>query len=326
MRTISILILSAGALLAQTSNPTPEQIRQMEQNRAAMEQIRNQVEMQLQKLQAQAAGGVGNLEGQITLLQKKLTELRKANTESHPDVVATKADLARLQQELSALAQRQDAAKAEAEARLSRINAIADVCPTSSRFQADLREIQTEERILEKNLAEMLKQFTEPHPQVKVTKANLERIRAKEQEVKTQMAVTSALCVLTDAPKSQASNIAREDLARGPFSAIPLNPQDRWWRNNATAQSLSLSADQQKRMDDVLQQYRLKLVDVNGALQKEEIALEPLVGAEKLDEGKITAQIDRVAQARAELEKVNGRMLLQIRKQLTADQWRKLNK
>jgi Spy/CpxP family protein refolding chaperone len=75
----------------------------------------------------------------------------------------------------------------------------------------------------------------------------------------------------------------------------------------------------------VFQQYRLKLIDLNGALQKEEITLEPLVSAEPLDEAKITAQIDRVAQARAELEKANGRMLLGIRKLLMPDQWSKLN-
>jgi Spy/CpxP family protein refolding chaperone len=101
---------------------------------------------------------------------------------------------------------------------------------------------------------------------------------------------------------------------------------DRWWRNPATAQSLGLTADQQKKMDDVFQQYRLKLIDLNAALEKEEVVLEPLVAAEPLDEAKITAQIDRVAQARAELEKANGRMLLGIRKPLTQEQWNKLQK
>ena len=52
--------------------------------------------------------------------------------------------------------------------------------------------------------------------------------------------------------------------------------------------------------------------------------MEPLVAAEQPDETKILTQIDRVAQARAELEKANARMLLGIRRTLTQDQWKKL--
>jgi protein CpxP len=48
--------------------------------------------------------------------------------------------------------------------------------------------------------------------------------------------------------------------------------------------------------------------------------LEPLMDAERLDEAKTLVQIDRVAQARAELEKANARMLLGIRQVMTADQ------
>jgi Spy/CpxP family protein refolding chaperone len=118
---------------------------------------------------------------------------------------------------------------------------------------------------------------------------------------------------------SKASHMLAE--LTGPKAVLP----DQWWRNGATAQLVGLTADQQKKMDDVFQQYKLKLIDLNASLQKDELILEPLVSAEPLDEAKITAQIDRVAQARAELEKANGRMLLGIRKLLTPDQWSKLN-
>jgi Spy/CpxP family protein refolding chaperone len=89
-------------------------------------------------------------------------------------------------------------------------------------------------------------------------------------------------------------------------------------------QKLSLTADQQKRMDDIFQQNRLKLIDLNATVQKEEVTLEPLVASDQPDEAKILSQIDRVAQARAELEKANARFLLGIRRVLTPDQWKKL--
>ena len=98
----------------------------------------------------------------------------------------------------------------------------------------------------------------------------------------------------------------------------------RWWSNPEMAQKLGLSADQVKRMDDVFQQYRLQLIDLNATLQKQELILEPLVSADQPDEQKILAQIDRVVQARAELEKANARMLLGVRRILTQDQWQKL--
>jgi Spy/CpxP family protein refolding chaperone len=98
----------------------------------------------------------------------------------------------------------------------------------------------------------------------------------------------------------------------------------RWWNNPEMAQKLGLTADQKKKMDDIFQQSRLKLIDLNASLQKEEAIMEPLMEADQPDEAKILEQIDHVAQARAELEKANARMLLGIRRTLTPDQWKKL--
>jgi Spy/CpxP family protein refolding chaperone len=49
-----------------------------------------------------------------------------------------------------------------------------------------------------------------------------------------------------------------------------------------------------------------------------------MMAADTPDEPKILAQIDKIAQARAELEKANARFLLGIRRVLTQDQWKKL--
>lgn len=101
-------------------------------------------------------------------------------------------------------------------------------------------------------------------------------------------------------------------------------PPGTWWRNPDMVQKLSLNSDQQKRIEDIFQQHRLKLVDLDGTLRKEEITLEPLMAADSPDEAKTLAQIDKVAQARAELEKANARFLFGIRRVLTPEQWKKL--
>jgi len=98
----------------------------------------------------------------------------------------------------------------------------------------------------------------------------------------------------------------------------------KWWTSPDMAQKLSLTDDQKRKMDDIFQQHRLKLIDLQASLEKEEISLEPLVGADQPDDTKVFAQIDRVAQARAELEKANSRMLWQVRRVLTPDQWKQL--
>jgi Spy/CpxP family protein refolding chaperone len=98
----------------------------------------------------------------------------------------------------------------------------------------------------------------------------------------------------------------------------------RWWRNAQQAETLALTPDQQKKMDEVFDQSRLKLIDLTASLDKEEALLDPLVEAEQPDAAKVRAQIDRIVQARSELERANANMLLGIRLVLTQDQWKKL--
>ncbi len=101
-------------------------------------------------------------------------------------------------------------------------------------------------------------------------------------------------------------------------------PPGRWWMDPDQVQKLGLTADQQKRIDALFQQSRLKLIDLSAEVQKQEAILEPLLEADRPDEAQVLAQIDRVAQARADLEKANARMLLGFRGVLTLDQWKKL--
>ena len=100
--------------------------------------------------------------------------------------------------------------------------------------------------------------------------------------------------------------------------------QGRWWDNPDVAQQVGITDDQKKKMDDIFQQNKLKLIDLKAAVEKQEAIMEPLIQADQPDEAKILSQIDAIAQARAELEKANARMLLGIRTTLTPDQWKKV--
>ena len=90
---------------------------------------------------------------------------------------------------------------------------------------------------------------------------------------------------------------------RGPMDAdFHIAPSGMWWKNPMVIQRLTLTPEQTKKMDDIFQ-----------------------LSANPLDSTKAMAQIDKVAQSRADLEKAHARMLLGIRTVLTPDQWTKLN-
>jgi periplasmic protein CpxP/Spy len=104
----------------------------------------------------------------------------------------------------------------------------------------------------------------------------------------------------------------------------PQGAQGRWWNNPRIVERLKLTDVQRKEFDDIFLRHREKLIDLRANLQKAELALEPLVRDSQPNETKILAQIDKVAQARAELEKANAAFLLDIRSKLTAEQWAQL--
>jgi Spy/CpxP family protein refolding chaperone len=113
---------------------------------------------------------------------------------------------------------------------------------------------------------------------------------------------------------------------RPPFERAlgPHGDHGRFWNDPAVVEKLKLTDDQRKQMDEILQQHREKLVDLRSTVEKSELVLEPLMRADQPDENKILAQIDQVAQARAELEKANARFLLALRSKLTPEQWKQL--
>ena len=104
----------------------------------------------------------------------------------------------------------------------------------------------------------------------------------------------------------------------------PVGGGGRWWNNPKVIERLKLTDDQRKEMDQILLEHREKLIDMRAGVEKAELEMEPLVGADQPNEQGILAQIDKIAQARAELEKANARFLLAIRAKLTPDQFKEL--
>lgn len=101
----------------------------------------------------------------------------------------------------------------------------------------------------------------------------------------------------------------------------PHGDHGHWWNDPAMVEKLKLTDDQRKAMDAILLEHREKLIDLRANLEKAELLMEPMMREDQPNETQILAQIDKVAMARADLEKANARFLLAIRGKLTPAQW-----
>jgi len=111
-----------------------------------------------------------------------------------------------------------------------------------------------------------------------------------------------------------------------PHLGLQLGLGGRWWDESKTIKHLNLRTDQQQRMDAIFEANKPKLLTLYGNLQREETTLASLPPGDLQDETKVFAAIDRVSDARAELEKANVHLLLQIRQQLDPQQLDELDR
>jgi Spy/CpxP family protein refolding chaperone len=97
-----------------------------------------------------------------------------------------------------------------------------------------------------------------------------------------------------------------------------------WWKNSVTVSKLQLSDEQVKKIEQTYLDHKLKLIDLQADLEKQELRLQPFLDVDQPDEAKVGAQIDLITAARGRLEKENAMMMLAIRRELTVAQWKKL--
>ena len=107
-------------------------------------------------------------------------------------------------------------------------------------------------------------------------------------------------------------------------SSSRILPPGAWWKDQELARRIDLTPDQQQRIADFFLQNKIQLIHMHASLEEEELLLEPLLNANPPDQGKALAQISKIADTRADLEKANAKMLLSIRGVLNQQQWTKL--
>lgn len=105
---------------------------------------------------------------------------------------------------------------------------------------------------------------------------------------------------------------------------ITLNTNPAWWTNTALMTQLGLTDDQKTRVQRAYENHRLDIESRSKQVDNEEAQLAKLLAADPLDRNAVQSEIDRVVQARGELERSNSAMTLEMREVLTAAQWQQL--
>ena len=98
----------------------------------------------------------------------------------------------------------------------------------------------------------------------------------------------------------------------------------KWWKNSEVVRNLQLSEGQVDRIEGIFLDFRPVLANLNTELKDREEGLRALMNKEPIDESRIQSQTELIAQSRTALEKANSSMMLAIRKELSKEQWEKL--
>jgi Spy/CpxP family protein refolding chaperone len=129
------------------------------------------------------------------------------------------------------------------------------------------------------------------------------------------------------APGANAPVLAPPQTPGGAPVATPgvaSRPGDAWWTNAAVVAQLGLAEDQKRKIEAIAERHRQPLAQNKADLEREEAALARMLDAEVLEARVITAQSERVVAARAELERTNSKLTLEMRETLTRSQWAQL--
>ena len=96
-----------------------------------------------------------------------------------------------------------------------------------------------------------------------------------------------------------------------------------WWEMGFT-RDLNLSEQQQQQIREILRENRSKTIDLRAALEKAEGDVEDLFEDANVDQRRANEVVDRVVAARGNMTRQFTMMSLQMRRILTAEQWKDL--
>jgi hypothetical protein len=101
-------------------------------------------------------------------------------------------------------------------------------------------------------------------------------------------------------------------------------PPGKWWRQPRVVEQLSLTIDQQDRLDEVFRAAANDLIDAKGAVEKLQIALRGELERTQLRRGEIQRIAGQLNDARGRLFERELMMLVDMRGVLNDAQWNRM--
>ena len=86
-------------------------------------------------------------------------------------------------------------------------------------------------------------------------------------------------------------------LAMAQMSDVPIG---KWWKRPAVVKTLDLTAEQQDKLDQILQKNRREFVDLKADIEKKQLDVEDLMAKKDSDPKKVEAAVDALGQSRLE--------------------------
>jgi Spy/CpxP family protein refolding chaperone len=112
--------------------------------------------------------------------------------------------------------------------------------------------------------------------------------------------------------------------SQGEKKAVSAQVAGAWWMNTALMQRLGITDDQKTKIERTFENHRQAILSTTDQLEKEEALLAKLLDTDPVDRNAVYTQIDRVTQARSEMERAGALMTLEMRQSLTRAQWEQL--
>jgi protein CpxP len=113
-------------------------------------------------------------------------------------------------------------------------------------------------------------------------------------------------------------------LGKGPHNMMFKREMGKWWQNPDVVSKLGLSDSQVTQLNQVFYNHKMKLIDYGADMEKQDLKLQTMLDADQPDEAQVNSQVDQVLSARGKLEREFTAMNLDLRKQLSLEQWRQL--
>jgi Spy/CpxP family protein refolding chaperone len=113
-------------------------------------------------------------------------------------------------------------------------------------------------------------------------------------------------------------------LALAPMAMGQSMPSGKWWKDPDIAKELNLTSADVKALDKLFVKSRRQMIDLKNRVEKEQFEYQNLMESKTLDEPAVNRQMQKLEQARSELNEERSRFVVEVRKILGHDRFQRL--